>query len=639
MRKEFLQFLVSASLIATSLLLIPPASAAACTQTDTSSGAYTTSVFTSSDGLSCTFNWNLSTAVTAEILIVGGGGGGGGRTYAGGGGAGGVVYFNSINLIASTYALQVGVGGAGGSYSSTCTAGRGSSGAASWFSSSSNSAFGGGGGGGNCNNPGPTVNAIGASGGSGGGGGEGKILDAINGTAGATSTQSNPTGAFAKWGNSGGKFGFQFAAGSGGGGAGSAGLDATSANRGSNGGSGINNYSTLTSGTSVYGSGYIGGGGGGGGKSAGGSGGSGGGGNGGTLTGLVACSNGASYSGSGGGGGSGTAGCAGGSGFILIKYSSNFSIASALTSPASSSVATGYSASSTQTTVTLTRTGSTGSNPTITLSVTGGTWTVVAGSGISVSNTSITSTAPITMTLTASTGSYTLSLNSGSGSASYIASDTSATPLSYTVTVLSQKLDVPENLTAIPASQALKTISVSWQASLNASSYTLKLYSSNEALLVAITSRQNTSRDITTSDYAALQNGTTYKVSIQAIASGSYQNSDISALVTVTTKALQPSEVSLTLITGQPIFLTAKSLSAYTVIAGTVNFKADGKSIPGCTKVPSVGASFTATCLWKPAVRNVVTITATFIPTSDLYFSTTSISQKVSISPRTGSRI
>ena len=628
---------------------MPVANAADCVKTTYVSGSTTTLVFTSADNTSCTLTWDAPAVQGAKILMVGGGGGGGGRTYSGGGGGGGVVYFSSINLTASTYSLQVGGGGAGGAGTSTgtpCSVRLGSSGGSSWFSSSSIAANGGGGGGGNCSNTGQlALAAIGRIGGSGGGGGEVNAPSG-GGSAGATSDQTAPSiGIYSSvsFGYSGGRYGYAFNTGSGGGGAGAAGSNALTAGTGASGGIGIatTTFSNITSVAVLNSPTYIAGGGGGAGKSNIGAGGNGGGGAGGKTTTATNCVSGTPLTGGGGGGsgGSPVSGCSGGSGFILITYSPAYSIASATALPTSASVATGYSASSTQTTVSLTRAGSAGSNPTTTLSVTAGTWTATVVSGVTLSTTTVTSAAPITVTLTAASGSYTLSLNSGSGVGSYVASDTSTMPLSYTVTVFNPKLDVPASLTANPASQTLKTIIVSWQASSNASSYTLKLYSSDESLLITISSLTDTSRNITTSDYASLVDGGAYKVSIQAIGTGSYESSDISVLVSVSTTALQPSEVSLTLISGQPVFLTSKSLSAYTVFAGTVNFKANGKSIAGCTKkISNSGNSFTASCSWKPAVRSVVTITATFTPTSGLYLASTSTSQQVSVSPRTGSR-
>jgi hypothetical protein len=113
-----------------------------------------------------------------------------------------------------------------------------------------------------------------------------------------------------------------------------------------------------------------------------------------------------------------------------------YAISSAVPTPASSSVPTGYTEVSTQTTVALTRAGTTGSAPTGTVSVDAGTWTLTAGTNTDVSGTSVSSGTSRTVTLNGASGDFMLSLNAGLPVGTYTATFTSlSTTVSYAVTV------------------------------------------------------------------------------------------------------------------------------------------------------------------------------------------------------------
>jgi hypothetical protein len=271
---------------------------------------YTTyHVFTSSS------NFVVVGSGRVNYLFVGGGGGGGDR-HGGGGGAGGVVT-GSFSVTTGTYAVTVGLGGAGGNYEANVTPtprGCGLIGGVSTISGV-NSGLGGGGGGTYDGNPTGSV-------GSGGGGG-GNSLPGVAGTAGQ--------------GNAGGAGSTNSPGGGGGGGAGGAGGDAI----GSSGGIGTPIYSNLLL-TVGYGTlfaiptgpnrvisdgvAYIAGGGGGAAQSSSGPysyGGLGGGGRGDWDNGVISA--GTANTGGGGGGsrsesGGGSAGFAGGSGLVLLWY-------------------------------------------------------------------------------------------------------------------------------------------------------------------------------------------------------------------------------------------------------------------------------------------------------------------------------
>ena len=138
--------------------------------------------------------------------------------------------------------------------------------------------------------------------------------------------------------------------------------------------------------------------------------------------------------------------------------------------------------------------------------------------------------------------------NSG-GSSSATSAATAQIPTSVTLTT-------PAAPTMSATSNTLKSISVSWSAISNASSYTLKLYSALGTLLTTtgLTNRSGTSATITTSNFASLADSTLYKVSITAIGNGtSYLDSTESTKSDVTTNALPGSPT----ITSQPQARTA----------------------------------------------------------------------------------
>jgi uncharacterized repeat protein (TIGR02059 family) len=203
----------------------------------------------------------------------------------------------------------------------------------------------------------------------------------------------------------------------------------------------------------------------------------------------------------------------------------------------------------------------------------------------------------------------------------------------------------PADISAASTPNTLKSITVTWTTATNANSYTVNLYESvanGGALLKTIVGITATTKTITTSDYGSLIDGRSYQISIETIGTGNFISSTQSVLVAVATTTKSATTITLILITGTPEYLVTKSITASTQgLAGTVNFKVDGKSIPGCTKRPSIGSTdptYTATCTWKPAVRRQVTVTAVFTPSSELYLTSTSTSQQVVVIPRRGAR-
>jgi len=85
-----------------------------------------------------------------------------------------------------------------------------------------------------------------------------------------------------------------------------------------------------------------------------------------------------------------------------------------------------------------------------------------------------------------------------------------------------------------------------------------------------------------------------------------------------------------------------QSTSLVVTVTGTtgkVTFKHNGKNIVGCIKVPTVSSStITATCSWKPSVKKYVSLTATFVPTSAAYASSTTPAMRTLVIARTTPR-
>ena len=200
-------------------------------------------------------------------------------------------------------------------------------------------------------------------------------------------------------------------------------------------------------------------------------------------------------------------------------------------------------------------------------------------------------------------------------------------------------LATPNAPTVSATSDTVKSISVSWTAISNASSYALKLYSAVGTLIATtgLTGRTGTSATITTSNFASLADSTAYKVSITAIGDGaSYLDSIESTKSDVTTNGRLIRSATLSLDPGELTFRQAKALRATSSVAGRITFKVNGQVIPGC-KNKAVLASATVTCSYRPSNRGSVTITATLDPTDNSYIGTTSSSNTV-VGNRSGRR-
>lgn len=155
----------------------------------------------------------------------------------------------------------------------------------------------------------------------------------------------------------------------------------------------------------------------------------------------------------------------------------------------------------------------------------------------------------------------------------------------------------------------------------NASSYLIKLYASNGITL--IDSKTATNSTITSGiTFTGLTPNTNYKVGVIAVGDGvNYLDSSISSLTSINT-SLGVSTVT-TEIVGTPTQLTFRTTyqirATTTGSTGYVAFKVNGIRISSCSKIIVSGSI--ANCNWKPSLRGILTITATFTSTNANYAS------------------
>lgn len=99
------------------------------------------------------------------------------------------------------------------------------------------------------------------------------------------------------------------------------------------------------------------------------------------------------------------------------------------------------------------------------------------------------------------------------------------------------------------------------------------------------------------------------------------------------------SSTTISMASGDLIYRTAKTLAAISNKAGKMDFKVNGKYIPGCRSMPvSVANSYTATCSYKPSIHGSVTITAIFTPNDGSYSSSSAVNVPVQAARRTNRR-
>ena len=598
---KWLRALLSTALLAPILTSVPSANAAACTvTTGTVSGTTRYAIFNS--GSACT--WTVPTGATSiSYLIVGGGGGGGGARQAanspnlggGGGGAGGVVLSSTFSTTGGTsITLTVGTGGSGGAVGANGTAG----GASSFtYSSTTITSNGGGAGAGSNDVSGPTT---------------------LSGDGGSNSSFS---GGANDWDGGGG--------GAGAGANGSAGIDiGGQGGTGGAGGAGVSN--ALLGSTTFYG----GGGGGGGTPSAnssevdglGGAGGSSVGGNGGGGAGTQPTA-GVTNSGSGGGGGGWRytssdalrAGAAGASGKIIFVYTKSVATISSLSITSTSGADSTYSIGNiitvtVSTSEAITVTGS----PIIPIvGLTSKNFTYSSGSGTSTLLFTYTVLTGDSSTAGLAITANTLALNSGTmldtGGLALTLTHSEVTASSShkvdgiapTITGTSS-ISIAENTSVVQTLVASETGTFSIIGGTDTAFFTLN--ASTGVMTIS-------PRDFESPADSDLNN--VYYISARFIDAAGNASGNYNYFITITNLAevavIGTPSLAAAPKKGNPVTITVTS-----DVAGKFTFFANGKRIAGCFKKSTTGSSpnFSGQCTWTPTTRTLISLYASFVPTS-----------------------
>lgn len=126
------------------------------------------------------------------------------------------------------------------------------------------------------------------------------------------------------------------------------------------------------------------------------------------------------------------------------------------------------------------------------------------------------------------------------------------------------------------------------------------------------------------------------KVTVTAINSGG-SSSATSTATALVTKA--NASAALTIQAGSLVYRQIKTISAVSTVAGKVTFKANGKNIPGCVgKSVSTLNSFTVTCLFRPSIHGLVTISTMLTPTDTSFVGVVISSTRLFVGGRSGNR-
>lgn len=198
---------------------------------------------------------------------------------------------------------------------------------------------------------------------------------------------------------------------------------------------------------------------------------------------------------------------------------------------------------------------------------------------------------------------------------------TLATPAAPVVTATSSTISVSETSTTA-----------------NASSYLIRLFASNGTTL--IDSKTVTSSGITSPTiFTGLTPNTQYRVGVIAVGDGvNYLDSAVSALSSITT-SLGVSTLS-TSIVGNPSIISYRTTyqlrASVSGSTGFVTFRANGKQIPGCSRVNVSGS--VADCSWKPSLHGAIIVRAIFTSTNANFSSAEATPFSVRVVARTNRR-
>ena len=238
-----------------------------------------------------------------------------------------------------------------------------------------------------------------------------------------------------------------------------------------------------------------------------------------------------------------------------------------------------------------------------------------------------TGTLPGGLALNASTGEISgTPTSTGNSTIAVTVTDSSgatAVTSSFTISIAAKTLAAASAPTVSAPAGELKQISVSWASITNASSYTLKVYSSADTLLQTISGVSGTSRTLTSSDYSFADN-TAYKVTVTAVGTGNYATSAESSTSSVTTNQTYTvtwdsnggsSVTSASFVTGGPLAAPSNpTRTGYTFVGWSTtetSNNGDAGSAVSFDYTPPSAADITLYARWS-ADTNTVTFKSNF---------------------------
>lgn len=167
---------------------------------------------------------------------------------------------------------------------------------------------------------------------------------------------------------------------------------------------------------------------------------------------------------------------------------------------------------------------------------------------------------------------------------------------------------VAENSTAIANVVASESSTISIFGGVDQSFFTLSRLSDSSSALAFASAR----------DYESPQDGganNTYVVVLRAVDAAS--NAGYETITVTVTDVLDSSSINAMTLSGAVNYRIAVTISVNVTVPSTVEFRVDGKRIPGCIKKATTGTSpnIVASCVWRPSRRGAATLIANASPT------------------------
>lgn len=140
---------------------------------------------------------------------------------------------------------------------------------------------------------------------------------------------------------------------------------------------------------------------------------------------------------------------------------------------------------------------------------------------------------------------------------------------------------------------------------------------------------------VTGSSLSSSAYGTCYVTAYRAADSNYSATSSVSTAITIL-KATPTLSYS---VSTPPVYRQQSNISVTSSTAGSFKFLINDKVIPGCqSKIANAGNGYVATCTWKPAARNFVSLSMVFTPVNTSYFNGKIAGPSYFVAPRSSSR-